>query len=162
MNFSSLNNSQKQNIIAAVVITVVIVVYYIFSKVKPVPGATVSSGFGYRTHPINGTTHFHNGLDLSAPAGTPIRSIAAGKVEAAGYDNVNGNYVKIKHDKGGSFYGHMLQTPSVKKGQRVFKGTKIGLVGSTGLSTGPHVHFILYDDNWQPIDPQANKNIVKV
>lgn len=145
----------KMMIIAAVLIVVIIILYFT-RKVKPVAGATISSGYGDRINPITGAGQFHNGIDLAAKAGTPIKSILAGRVELAGYDSANGNYVKIKHNNGATFYGHMIEPARVKLGQRVAAGQIIGNVGSTGMSTGPHTHFILYDKNGQTVNPAAS------
>ena len=101
-----------------------------------------ASGFGWRTHPIYKTQEFHPGMDFSAPQGTEIYSTGDGIVEAAdaraqGY----GNHVVINHGYGyRTLYGHMLRF-AVRRGQRVKRGQLIGYVGSTGLSTGPHVHY---------------------
>jgi len=114
-----------------------------FNYVLPVSGG-VPSGFGYRDHPITGETAFHYGIDIGdCPVGTTVRAFAAGTVETAGYSSVYGNYVKIKHGGGFvSFYGH-LSKYTVKKGQKVKAGDKIGAVGQTGMATGPHLHFEL-------------------
>jgi murein DD-endopeptidase MepM/ murein hydrolase activator NlpD len=101
-----------------------------------------ASGFGWRTHPIYKTQEFHPGMDFSAPQGTEIYSTGDGVVEAAdaraqGY----GNHVVVNHGYGyRTLYGHMLRF-AVRRGQKVKRGQLIGYVGSTGLSTGPHVHY---------------------
>ena len=141
-------------IIATIVISIVAIYLFVTRKVKVVSGDTkISSYYGWRKNPFTGDDQFHNGIDISAKSGNIIRSILPGKVEAVGYDGINGHYIKIKHNNYGSFYGHMLKSSGLKKGQFVAKGQKIGLVGSTGASTGPHVHFIVYDQNWQHINP---------
>jgi murein DD-endopeptidase MepM/ murein hydrolase activator NlpD len=102
----------------------------------------VTSGFGWRTHPIYKTFEFHPGMDFSAEQGTPIYTTGDGYVERA--DNLAqgyGNHVVINHDFGyRSLYGHMSRI-AVKVGQKVKRGQLIGYVGSTGLSTAPHVHY---------------------
>ena len=105
-----------------------------------------SSGFGYRLHPIQNEVLFHYGTDFAADAGTEIHSFADGVVLASGTDSGYGNYVKVDH--GGGFvtlYGHCSER-LVSEGERVQRGQTIALVGSTGRSTGPHLHFELIHD----------------
>ncbi|MEA4920572.1 MAG: M23 family metallopeptidase [Clostridiaceae bacterium] len=112
-----------------------------FKTTHPVKGYTVTSKFGYRIHPISGNTTFHYGVDLAASAGTKVVSIADGTVTETGYGSINGNYIKISHKDGFvTHYAH-LKSITVSKGERVSIGEKIGTVGSTGASTGPHLHF---------------------
>lgn len=108
----------------------------------PVPAShTISSPFGYRTHPILGISRFHSGIDISASSGTPIVAADSGTVLTAAYSSSYGNYVVISHGAGTStLYGHMSKL-GCSAGQTVSKGQTIGYVGSTGLSTGPHCHF---------------------
>ncbi len=150
---------ENKYIIATVLIIVVIVYLFSNRKIRPVQGAVISSKFGYRIHPITGVYQLHNGIDLSAKQGTPIKAIASGLVEYSTYDNLNGYVVKLKHLRYSTSYGHMLQTPEVKKGELVHKGQIIGYTGSTGQSTGPHVHFMIYDKNGTPIDPLNQTHI---
>lgn len=149
-------------ILTALALASVIILFKHY-KIRPVEGGRVTSGYGYRTIAVNGVDHsgFHNGLDISAPAGTPIKSILAGVVDYAGFDNTNGNKIKIQHKDWATFYGHMLELPTLKAGDRVKKGQVIGKVGSTGLSTGPHVHFIVYDKTGKHTDPMKT-NIFKI
>lgn len=101
----------------------------------------VTSGFGYRTHPMGGGRKFHNGIDIAAPHGTSIKAAAAGKVIFAGTKWSLGNVVTIQHTSGyQTLYGHLSKI-LVKKGERVKQGQVIGREGSTGISTGPHLHF---------------------
>lgn len=101
----------------------------------------VTSGFGYRTHPMGGGQKFHNGIDIAAPHGTSIKAAAAGKVIFAGTKWSIGNVIIIQHTSGyQTFYGHMSKI-LVKKGERVKQGQVIGREGSSGISTGPHLHF---------------------
>jgi len=104
----------------------------------------ISSKYGYRTSPFTGARQFHSGLDIAAPYGTPIRTAMAGRVSATGYDVNSGNYIIIAHHSGyRTFYGH-LDVIRVKAGEYVKDGQKIGDVGSTGLSTGSHLHFTVF------------------
>ena len=101
----------------------------------------ISSPYGFRMHPILGQWKNHKGVDFAAPVGTPVRCVANGVVTAAGRHYQLGNYVFVKHDNGReSRYGHLSRI-SVHKGQHVKQDEKIGLVGQTGLATGPHLHF---------------------
>ena len=111
------------------------------SLISPLPQGVLTSSYGMRISPITGVEQFHNGVDLAAPKGTAVYAARSGVVRLAGSDRVYGNYVIIKHDNNTeSLYGH-LESYSVKKGQTVEKGAVIGKVGTTGLSTGPHLHF---------------------
>jgi murein DD-endopeptidase MepM/ murein hydrolase activator NlpD len=107
---------------------------------KPVAG-WLTSGFGYRKDPFTKTMHFHRGVDLAAAMGTSVRAALDGKVMAVGYDPVLGNYVLIRHQINYStIYGHLSQV-SVARGATVTRGQRIGAVGNSGKSTGPHLHF---------------------
>ena len=110
--------------------------------VRPLSNLRVTSPFGTRVHPITGKTRTHNGIDFGAPSGTPIYATRAGTVTTAAYQAGGaGYYVRINHGDGfGSIYMHMTNF-IVKTGQTVSQGQVIGYVGSTGLSTGPHLHF---------------------
>lgn len=116
----------------------------------PIAGQSVlSSGFGPRGH------RQHRGVDLAAPQGTPIQAWSGGKVSFVGFDkNGYGNYVIIEHPDGRTTrYGHM-RAIHVQTGQEVFTGTKIGTVGNTGRSTGPHLHFEIRDSNGVAQNPE--------
>ncbi len=116
-----------------------------FSYQMPVEGE-LSSDFGYRIHPISGEVSFHYGMDYAAPSGTDIVSFADGAVDEVGYSSIYGNYIRVTHDDGfSSFYGHLKDT-DVSEGDAVGLGDVIGGVGSTGYSTGPHLHFELWKD----------------
>ncbi len=107
----------------------------------------VTSEFGTRTHPISGDLRFHAGIDIAAELGTKIYSAFDGEVIYADYDQWNGNFLKIQHDNGiMTVYCH-CQKLNVKKGQKIRAGEVIATVGSTGSSTGPHLHFELRFDN---------------
>lgn len=101
----------------------------------------ITSGFGWRIHPISGVRHFHEGLDIAAPIGTPVRAVARGKVVFVGYVSGYGRMVTIDHGNGFvTRYAH-LSSASVSLGQTVVTGQVIGYVGDSGYATGPHVHF---------------------
>jgi murein DD-endopeptidase MepM/ murein hydrolase activator NlpD len=121
--------------------------------VKPVVGR-ISSSYGRRRHPILGYTRMHAGIDYAAPRGTPIHAVTDGTVQFAGRHGGHGNYVKLSHGSGiGTGYGHMSKI-AVRVGQHVSRGQVIGYVGSTGLSTGPHLHYELYR-NGHTVNPNS-------
>jgi len=110
---------------------------------RPVPGS-VSSSFGMRRHPILGYARFHKGMDFRAGYGTPIVAATDGQVTRAGWAGGYGKQVRINHPGGlSTTYSHMSQL-AAQPGQTVRQGQVIGYVGSTGLSTGPHLHYELY------------------
>ena len=114
---------------------------------RPCSYRYLSSPYGYRTHPVTGQWKFHSGVDLAGPQGTPIVAVRDGTVTMAktGYNGGNGNYVTINHGDGFSTsYLHMLENLQVSVGQKVKAGQVIGYMGSTGMSTGPHLHFTIY------------------
>jgi murein DD-endopeptidase MepM/ murein hydrolase activator NlpD len=103
--------------------------------------APVSSAYGERRDPISGEPDFHAGLDLAAPRGTPVRAAAAGTVRFGGVRGSAGNLVEVEHDDGTrTSYAH-LESIDVAPGERVAVGQVLGAVGSTGRTTGPHLHF---------------------
>ena len=107
----------------------------------PINGARLSSPFGNRKHPILGFTKHHNGTDFAAPTGTPIMASGNGTVIKAGWCGNGGNCVRIRHNSSYTTgYGHMSKI-ATKTGRRVRQGQVIGYVGSTGMSTGPHLHY---------------------
>ncbi len=113
--------------------------------ILPVKGETTSE-FGVRTHPIDGDLRFHAGIDIAAPTGTSIYAAYDGTVIKSTYDPWNGNYLKIQHDNGiMTVYCH-CETLNVKAGEVVRAGEIVATVGSTGSSTGPHLHFELRVD----------------
>ena len=124
----------------------------------PINGARLSSSFGKRKHPILGYTKMHTGTDFAAPQGTPIMASGDGKVTKAGWCGGGGNCVKIKHNSTyQTVYAHMSKFGSgIKKGVRVKQGQIIGYVGSTGLSTGPHLHYEVIE-NGRKINSQKLK-----
>lgn len=108
---------------------------------SPVPGRKISSRFGTRRDPLNGRQALHGGLDFSAPKGDPVRATAAGTVEFAGRRGGYGKLIVIDHGNGMTTrFGH-LSSIGVVKGERITRGALIGKVGSTGRSTGPHLHY---------------------
>lgn len=127
------------------------------SMEMPVNGR-LTSGFGSRFHPILGYRRFHAGLDLAAVAGTPIVAAADGKVVSAGWAGGYGRAVAIAHASGiETKYGHMSRIAAYA-GEQVHRGDVIGYVGSSGLSTGPHLHFEVLK-NGRPVNPQSVKSI---
>jgi murein DD-endopeptidase MepM/ murein hydrolase activator NlpD len=122
--------------------------------VMPVEGARKTSGFGWRMHPLLGYSRMHQGTDYGAAYGTPIRAVTDGIVSFAGWHGGHGNMVQLKHPSGlGTGYGHMSRI-AVAPGSRVSQGQVIGYVGSTGLSTGPHLHFEVYQGG-VPVNPSG-------
>lgn len=121
------------------------------SWIRPCNYVKVTSPYGFREQPTAGASRFHQGIDLGAPAGTTIVASRAGTVTSAGYSNSLGWYVTINHGDGfSSMYGHMLGPAYVSSGTYVSQGKSIGGVGSTGISTGNHLHFaILYNGAYQ-------------
>ena len=106
-----------------------------------------SSYFGWRDSPFTGERSYHNGIDMATAAGTNIYAALYGKVTTAGWSDIYGNYVIVTHHSGyKTLYGHMSSI-SVKKGQVVTTNTVLGKVGSTGKSTGPHLHFTVYKND---------------
>jgi len=127
-----------------------------FLLATPVYGARVSSSFGMRFHPILGFMKMHTGIDFAAPVGTPILAAGDGVVEDAKWWGGYGRWVRIGHNKDWETgYGHMSAI-AVRPGQHVVQGQVIGYVGSTGRSTGPHLHFEVWHDH-TPIDPKSAK-----
>ncbi len=121
--------------------------------IRPVDGPIVS-GFGYRVHPIFRRVKFHYGIDISAPSGTPIHAAADGVVVFAGWRRAYGNTVIVDHGNGlATLYAHCSRV-LVSEGEVVKQGQVIALVGSTGLSTGPHLHFEVRRYG-EPINPLA-------
>ena len=119
----------------------------------PVSG-TITSPFGYRPNPFGGGMEFHQGLDIAAPMGTTVTAAAGGTVISAGWYGGYGNYILIDHGGGmATGYGHLSQV-FVSAGQQIQKGQAIGAVGSTGMSTGPHLHFEVRIGG-KPVDPAA-------
>ncbi len=110
---------------------------------KPVGAGIMRSGFGFRRHPILGYSKMHTGVDWAAPYGTPIFASGNGTVDKVGWEGGYGKYVRVKHNNGyETAYGHMSAfARGIEPGKRIRQGQVIGFVGSTGLSTGAHVHY---------------------
>ncbi len=123
----------------------------------PVDGARISSTFGTRRHPVLGFTRAHKGVDFAAPTGTPIYAAGDGIITFAAWGGGYGNLVSIKHNKEfGTNYAHMSRfAKGIKKGSSVKQRQIIGYIGTTGLSTGPHLHFELVK-NGVKINPQVH------
>lgn len=108
----------------------------------PIPYARLTSNFGTRRHPVLGRTRMHKGVDYAARTGTPIMAAGDARVKSAGWQGGYGNAVVLDHGRGyTTLYGHMSRIGKIRPGQRIAQGTVIGYVGSTGMSTGPHLHY---------------------
>ena len=125
---------------------------------KPVAEGIMRDGFGLRRHPILGYTKMHTGVDWAAPTGTPIYAAGNGVVEKAGWESGYGKFVLLRHNNGyETAYGHMSAfARGLDEGTRVRQGQVIGFVGSTGLSTGSHVHYEIRV-NGRFVDPMRIK-----
>lgn len=120
----------------------------------PLPEGILTSKYGSRINPVTGNRVFHRGIDLAAPEGTPVFACADGEVTESGYSRIYGNYIIIRHQGGReSLYGH-LSEKKIKLHDTVKSGSIIGNVGSTGQSTGPHLHFEIHE-NGIPKDPEG-------
>lgn len=120
----------------------------------PLDKKVLTSPFGYRTSPISGKWSFHAGIDLAAPTGTEVHACKTGVVSETGLSSIYGNYIVISHNgKKTSLYAHLSKI-LVAKGEKVSTGQTIGLVGTTGASTGPHLHFEVRE-NGNPTDPSG-------
>ena len=129
-----------------------------FLMKTPINGARLSSGFGFRQHPILGYTLLHKGTDFAAPIGTPIMAAGDGVIERAGGNGSYGNYVRIRHSDGyETAYAHMSRFGrGIRAGARVNQQQVVGYVGTTGRSTGPHLHYeVLF--RGQQINPMRLK-----
>ncbi len=117
----------------------------------PIDGARLSSSFGMRKHPVLGYSRMHRGVDFAAPSGTPIYAAGDGVVEVAGRNKGYGNYIRVRHNRVlKTAYAHMRGfADGVSKGVRVKQGQIIGYVGTTGMSTGPHLHYEVLQDGKQ-------------
>lgn len=115
--------------------------------------SSITSRFGWRIHPITGERKFHSGIDFGAPKGTPIYAFKPGLVEFVGWKGGYGKTVIVNHGEGKStLYGHASKIV-VRKGERVVAGETIAKIGSTGMSTGPHLHFEMRVNN-KPVNPR--------
>lgn len=127
----------------------------------PLPyGVPVTSSYGWRMNPVTAIWSFHSGIDLGAPLGTPVLAAKAGRVDFAGWGDGYGNLVELDHGSTGTRYAH-LDAIYVSQGQQIAQGQQIGIVGSTGRSTGPHLHFEIMvpsGDGWLALDPAPYLN----
>ncbi len=127
----------------------------------PLPySVPVTSGYGWRMNPVTAIWSFHSGIDLGAPFGTPVLAAKAGRVDFAGWGDGYGNLIELDHGSTGTRYAH-LEAIYVYQGQQVAQGQQIGIVGSTGRSTGPHLHFEIMvpsGDGWVALDPAPYLN----
>lgn len=125
---------------------------FLFSYTNPLESGTITSYFSGRINPISGKQSDHTGIDIAAADGSDILAFADGTVLETGQSEVYGNYIIISHDEHiSTFYGH-LSSISVKQDEKVKKGSKIGVIGSTGWSTGTHLHFEMREDG-ERFDP---------
>lgn len=121
----------------------------------PVEGARISSPFGIRFHPIRQTLRMHSGIDYAVASGTPIRAPSDGVVTSIGVKGGYGNAIMMRHsDSMQTLYGHMSAFANIRVGQHIRAGEIIGYVGSTGVSTGPHLHYEVLI-NGQPVNPTS-------
>src|SRR5690606_6907607 len=123
---------------------------------SPLEFSRISSGFSLRVHPLSGKWRRHKGVDFAAATGTPIRAAGDGEIDFIGTQGGYGNTVVIKHwAKYSTLYAHMSRFSSgLRKGAKVSQGQVIGYVGSTGWSTGPHLHYEFRVNN-EPRDPMS-------
>lgn len=126
----------------------------------PIDGARLSSGYGMRRHPVLGYSRMHRGVDFAAPPGTPIFTAGDGTVTFVGRNRGYGKYVTVRHRSGyTTLYAHMSRhARDLRKGARVRQGDVIGYVGSTGMSTGPHLHYEVQKDG-QHMNPMDVKSL---
>ncbi len=122
-------------------------------SIFPTTSTTITSSFGYRKDPFTRRSAYHKGIDFGGDVGDPIFATADGNVSQTGYDRAMGNYIYLKHGNGlETVYMHLSKS-LVKKGQNVKKGEQIGKLGSTGRSTGPHLHYEVHK-NGEAINPK--------
>lgn len=122
---------------------------------EPVPGYQINSPWGLRKLPWEGHGRLHEGVDIAAPIGEPVVAVADGVVVRAGDSASYGRFVEVKHAEGlSSFYAHMGKlAATARAGQAVKAGTEVGRIGSSGTSTGPHLHFEVRDADGDPLNP---------
>jgi murein DD-endopeptidase MepM/ murein hydrolase activator NlpD len=124
----------------------------------PVDGARISSGFGSRFHPVLGYTRMHKGIDFAVPVGTPVKAAGTGTIQFMGAASGYGNFLKIDMGNGwGTGYAHLSRfAPGLRKGARVRQGEVVAFSGNTGLTTGPHLHYEIFEHGTQ-INPLTVK-----
>jgi murein DD-endopeptidase MepM/ murein hydrolase activator NlpD len=133
-----------------------------FSPLRPLDVSRVSSPFGWRIHPVLNTPEFHKGVDFPAPKGTPVHAASAGRVVEAGWHGNYGLMVRLRHGANvETTYAHLEKlAPRIAAGSEVKAGETVGYVGSTGLSTGPHLYYEVYVDG-APVNPlKAHPNVI--
>ncbi len=125
---------------------------------NPLPGARFSSAYGWRVHPVFQEMRLHTGADFAAPAGTPVKAVQAAKVVYMANRGGYGKTIVLKHNSTYStLYAHLERyAPGLAQGSYIKKGDLIGFVGSTGNSTGPHLHYEIRK-NGQPVNPATGK-----
>jgi murein DD-endopeptidase MepM/ murein hydrolase activator NlpD len=139
---------------AAAAATLAILYFSRWRKVQPIKGK-ITSKFGNRQSPTSGASTFHNGVDISVPEGTKVKSPWAGKVTSVMTNNAGGLQMVVTHYNGHKTgYAHLSEVKK-EKGDVVLAGQVIALSGNTGNSTGPHLHFTLTDRNGDKIDPET-------
>lgn len=132
--------------------------YYISSEICTPVSGRISSPFGYRINPVTKTFSFHSGLDIAADEGEKIKAAYYGKVTKIAYDDISGNYIELTHDGGvKTRYLHCSKIIA-KENTVVRSGETIALVGSTGRSTGPHLHFVIEIDG-KKVNPVYVMNV---
>jgi murein DD-endopeptidase MepM/ murein hydrolase activator NlpD len=122
----------------------------------PVDGARISSGYGQRKHPVLGYSKMHEGVDFAAPTGTPVYAAGDGVIEKSSRNGSYGNYIRMRHNSRlKTAYAHLSRyADGVNPGKRVEQGEVIGYIGSTGRSTGPHLHYEVMKHG-EPVNPQS-------
>jgi murein DD-endopeptidase MepM/ murein hydrolase activator NlpD len=158
---ASARNFPRYDQNSAIAATQILPPVFFASGGYPLPySVPVTSGYGWRVNPVTGENSFHSGIDLGASQGTPVLATRAGIVEFASWGGGYGNLIEMSHDRYGTRYAHLSEI-QVRAGQRVLQGQQIGLVGSTGRSTGPHLHFELLSpsaDGWVSVNPAGYLN----
>ena len=118
---------------------------------KPI-ATEISSEFGHRTDPFNRKKAFHSGLDFRGNTGDPVQATGSGRVKESGYASDYGEFIRVSHGNGFETLFAHLSKRLVKRGDRIVQGQKVGLVGSTGRSTGSHLHYEIHHQG-KPVDP---------
>ena len=143
------------------VIVILLAINFIGTKnnslILPITKGKITSGYGIRLHPVSKRMIHHNGIDIGAPRGTPITAVADGIVIRTGEEKGPGKYILLQHAAGWHSYYSQLENIIVNRDQNVVQGEHIGNVGSSGISTAPHLHFELHL-NTEPVDPERYLN----
>lgn len=135
--------------------------YRVLDPSQPVPAARISSGWGWRIQPVLGGDEFHKGIDYAAPTGTPVRATMDGVVDISGWHGGYGRMVEVRHSGDlATRYGHLSAFAAhVRLGSHVHRGQIIGYVGSSGLSTGPHLYYEIWERG-KRINPLAHRQLM--